>query len=82
MVDNTYPYGYNIPIGVWGIFSHPKVLLILWRMGWYVMPAAMQDLLVLGVLLGMTCVGMVLLLCFAPEDMDFSPEFPKMMDQN
>ncbi len=46
------------------------------------MSAAMQELLVLGVLLGMTCVGMVLLLCFAPEDMDFSPEFPNLMDQN
>ena len=46
------------------------------------MSAAMQELLVLGVLLGMTCVGMILLICFAPEDMDFSPEFPKMMNQN
>ena len=46
------------------------------------MSAAMQELLVLGVLLGMTCVGMVLLLYFAPEDMDFSPEFPNLMDQN
>lgn len=46
------------------------------------MSVAMQELLVLGVLLGMSCVGMILLLFFAPEDMDFSPDFPKMMDQN
>ena len=46
------------------------------------MSAAMQELLVLGVLLGMTCVGMILLICFAPEDMEFSVEFPTMMGRN
>lgn len=44
------------------------------------MSAAMQELLILGVLLGMSCVGMILLLLFAPEDMAIAPEFPRLMD--
>ena len=44
------------------------------------MSAAMQELLILGVLSGMTCVGMILLLLFAPEDMDIPQEFPRTMN--